>query len=149
MRVSSLRFMSASLLSIALIIPAAGSFAAERNAAPGARSALDVPAPIIDPTVEGFPAPGPGVWTEGHWEHAWHGSQYGWWWVVADGWYLYPNEIHPYPPYTDTVWHVCANSRDFYPYLTLCNGDPQQMRVTPMPSATVPSAAGATQPKVQ
>ena len=33
-----------------------------------------------------------------------HGGRGGWWWVVGDAWYYYPQPVYPYPdPYTPPV----------------------------------------------
>src|SRR5438105_36452 len=71
-------------------------------------------------TPHGFPAaPGhfhavdPGRWPGGHWHHGFHGGRPGWWWVVGDGWYYYPNATYPYPQY----WYYCPSAGAYYPYV--------------------------------
>src|SRR6202021_464167 len=38
-------------------------------------------------------------WRGGLWRHEWHDGRLGWWWIVGDGWYFYPEPLYPYPTY--------------------------------------------------
>jgi len=58
----------------------------------------------------------PGLWRGGHWHHGFHAGRLGWWWVVGNGWYYYPNATYPYPQY----WYYCASAGAYYPYVSAC-----------------------------
>jgi hypothetical protein len=78
------------------------------------------------------------IWRGGLWRHDWHDGRLGWWWVVGDGWYFYPEPIYPYPTYVapvivaqpapplptglppTTFWYFCDSPRGYYPYVTSC-----------------------------
>ena len=70
----------------------------------------------------GAPAPGhfhaiaPDRWRSGQWHHELHAGRFGWWWVVDDGWYFYPNAAYPYPQY----WYYCGSAGAYYPYVSAC-----------------------------
>lgn len=36
-------------------------------------------------------------WRSGHWTRGHRGNHFGWWWVIGDSWYLYPEHSGPYP----------------------------------------------------
>jgi len=74
-------------------------------------------------------------WHRGHWHRGHHDGRFGWWWVVAGSWYLYPAPVYPYPdPYRppvvivdpepaqprDPVWYFCESSDSYYPYASVC-----------------------------
>src|SRR5205807_7887443 len=91
------------------------------------------------------------IWTRGRWINDWHGSRYGWWWVVGDFWYLYPEPIYPYPMYVPPTivaqqapplptglpsaqnWYFCDNPQGYYPYVASCNGTWRAVPTTPPP----------------
>ena len=58
----------------------------------------------------------PNIWRGGHWHHGIHAGRFGWWWVVGDGWYYYPEAIDPYPQY----WYFCPSVGAYYPYVSAC-----------------------------
>jgi hypothetical protein len=75
------------------------------------------------------------AWTGGHWNHGWHRGRFGWWWFVGGFYYLYPDEIYPYPDYvSDDVeasdlpapayapgyWYFCSANNTYYPYTPSC-----------------------------
>src|SRR5471032_265567 len=37
------------------------------------------------------------VWRTGRWFQGRHGGRAGWWWVLGDAWYYYPQPVYPYP----------------------------------------------------
>jgi len=37
------------------------------------------------------------VWRTGRWYQGRHGGRAGWWWVLGDAWYYYPQPVYPYP----------------------------------------------------
>ena len=39
------------------------------------------------------------IWSGGRWVNDWHDSRFGWWWVLGDSWYFYPEPVYPYPTY--------------------------------------------------
>ena len=77
-------------------------------------------------------------WQRGEWNHDWHLGRYGWWWVVGDEWYLYPERIYPYPTYVAPAigevaappasaglqpagnWYYCDDPKGYYPYVASC-----------------------------
>ena len=73
-------------------------------------------------------------WHGGHWEHRHHhhdhdfddDDDFGWFWVVGDDWFYYPEPVYPYPdPYTPPGeepgwWYWCAAAQEYYPYVTDC-----------------------------
>jgi hypothetical protein len=72
-----------------------------------------------------------GLWREGHWFRGRHGGRLGWWWIVGDGWYFYPQPIYPYPdpyrppvvagpPSPGPVYYYCPRPRGYYPYVPNC-----------------------------
>lgn len=87
-------------------------------------------------------------WREGHWVHGLHDGGWGWWWVLADGWYFYPQPIYPYPAYVPPVvvqpeprttvpqpstayWYYCGSSHAYYPYVKSCSSGWQRVPTTP------------------
>ncbi len=89
-----------------------------------------------------------GVWRGGHWAHARHGGQLGWWWVVGPSWYFYPAPVDPYPspwepaevigagPPPAPFWYYCDATRNYYPYVFVCPGGWRAVPATP--DANVP-----------
>jgi hypothetical protein len=87
-------------------------------------------------------------WRRGRWANERHGGRLGWWWVVGDLWYLYPEPIYPYPepylppdvvvPDTGTVqyWYYCADPPGYYPYVQECATDWQAVPAEPAPAAS-------------
>jgi len=98
----------------------------------------------------------------GRWEHGWHGGHFGWWYIDAGIWSLYPY-YYPYPYYAYPApypyvrapeaplvtgnlppppqnWYYCDAANGYYPYVTACPGG---WRAVP---ATPPPAAAATPP---
>jgi hypothetical protein len=77
-------------------------------------------------------------WRGGLWRHEWHDGRLGWWWIVGDGWYFYPEPIYPYPTYVAPAlvvqpapplptglppaqfWYFCDSPRGYYPYVASC-----------------------------
>jgi len=61
----------------------------------------------------------------------------GWWWVVGDLWYFYPEPIYPYPDYVGPdyyydyyqyysppyYWYYCEDPPGYYPDVQECNED--------------------------
>jgi hypothetical protein len=92
------------------------------------------------------------IWSGGRWMNDWHNSRYGWWWVVGDSWYFYPEPIYPYPSYVPPAvvaqqapptptglpptqdWYYCDNPQGYYPYVASCNG-PWRAAPTTQPPA--------------
>ena len=83
------------------------------------------------------------VWRGGHWHHGLHDGRLGWWWIISDLWYYYPQPVYPYPnPYTPPVvvvppgspettiqiWYYCDSERGYYPYVSSC---PEGWRAVP------------------
>lgn len=94
-------------------------------------------------------------WREGRWYHGRHGGAWGWWWIAADSWYLYPAPIYPYPdPYEPPVvvqpqsappanlpappqnWYYCRSTRAYYPYVSTC---PEGWQAVPAQPADAPA----------
>jgi hypothetical protein len=85
-------------------------------------------------------------WRGGHWQHGYHGSRYGWWWLAGGLWYFYPSPVYPYPdPYLPPLvevpvpmpapapampatpppaqyWYYCDSAGGYYPYVPTCQG---------------------------
>jgi hypothetical protein len=72
------------------------------------------------------------VWRSGHWHRGRHGGRVGWWWVLGDAWYYYPQPIYPYPdpylppvvapgPPPGQVFDYCPRPRGYYPYVAACS----------------------------
>jgi hypothetical protein len=70
-------------------------------------------------------------WRAGHWWHGNHGGRAGWWWVVGNGWYFYPQPVYPAPnPFTpplvvtagppEKFWYYCRHPAGYYPYVPEC-----------------------------
>jgi hypothetical protein len=72
------------------------------------------------------------VWRTGRWFQGRHGARVGWWWVLGDAWYYYPQPVYPYPdPYLPPVvapppgpprqlYYYCARPRGYFPYVQSC-----------------------------
>jgi hypothetical protein len=72
------------------------------------------------------------VWRTGHWYQGRHGNRAGWWWVLGNAWYYYPQPVYPYPdPYLPPVvapppgpprqvYYYCPRPRGYYPYVAAC-----------------------------
>jgi hypothetical protein len=104
-----------------------------------------------------------GLWKAGHWEHGFHDSRYGWWWLAGGEWYFYPAPVFPYPnPYEPSFavinpsaqpaptlppqpqnWYHCSSPTGYYPYVTSCPGGWQAVPATP----GKPPTAGALSPQ--
>ncbi len=79
-----------------------------------------------------FPQEDMDRWRGGHWFRGNHEGREGWWWIVGNTWYLYPQPVYPYPdPYVPPaappppqaaaqVWYYCASAQNYYPYVTSC-----------------------------
>jgi len=87
------------------------------------------------------------LWDGGHWTHDWHFGRYGWWWIAAGDWYLYPTPIYPYPTYVSPAilggmqnWY-CDNPQGYYPYVATCIGQWHAVA-----QASVPQAPAAYPP---
>jgi hypothetical protein len=78
------------------------------------------------------------AWRGGGWRHEWHDGHLGWWWVVGDGWYFYPEPIFPYPDYVGAnywydyyqdypppahYWYYCEYPPGYYPDVQSCGQD--------------------------
>lgn len=118
-----------------------------------------------DPGHHHGPGPGPGAgpgwrgdiqrfherdierWHGGRWQHGYHGSRLGWWWVVGGLWYYYPFRVDPYPdPYLPPAvsapqpapvappqyWYYCGNPIGYYPYVARCWGPWKRVPATPV-----------------
>src|SRR5271169_5257174 len=96
---------------------------------------------------------GGGAWNGGSWHQGWHGSRYGWWWVVPGfGWYAYDTPVYPYPDpdaYTQAMpaipyWYYCQNPVGYYPYVTQCSGPwrPVPAQPPPAPAYSLAAAGG-------
>jgi hypothetical protein len=75
-------------------------------------------------------------WREGHWFHGPHDGRDGWWWMIGDSWYFYPQPVYPYPdpyvpptiaiaptppgPMPAAYWYYCRNPQGYYPYVPEC-----------------------------
>jgi hypothetical protein len=110
-----------------------------------------------------FHDPDLGWWRGGRWVHGWHGSRFGWWWVVPGGWYFYPAPVYPYPdPYVPPgvvvqppppsvvqaqpqaqTWYYCDSAGGYYPYVPEC---PSGWRAVPATPPSPPSTAGPVTP---
>ena len=81
-------------------------------------------------------------WAGGQWRHAWHNGVYGWWWLLDDDWYFYPEPIYPYPAYigpvTPQYWYHCASPAGFYPDVPACPTGWQVMPASPPPDLAPP-----------
>lgn len=82
------------------------------------------------------------LWQSGQWRHGWHHGRWGWWWLVHNVWYYYPEPSYPYPsPYVPGMiaerqsqpgeppsqapvgyWYYCKNPKGYYPYIPKCPG---------------------------
>jgi len=73
------------------------------------------------------------VWRSGRWFQGRHGGRVGWWWVLGDAWYYYPQPVYPYPdPYLPPIvaapppgppgqfYYYCPRPRGYYPYVQAC-----------------------------
>ena len=73
------------------------------------------------------------VWRTGRWYHGRHDGRPGWWWVLGNAWYYYPQPVYPYPdPYQPPVavapppgpprqlYYYCPRPRGYYPYVATC-----------------------------
>jgi hypothetical protein len=73
------------------------------------------------------------VWRTGRWFEGRHGGRAGWWWVLGDAWYYYPQPVYPYPdPYLPPVvvapppgpprqiYYYCPRPRGYFPYVQAC-----------------------------
>jgi len=88
----------------------------------------------------GFPHMARNDWQHGSWRHERHGDRFGWWFVVDDDWFLYPEPIYPYPDYVQynalppnagAVWYRCDDPQGYYPYVARCYGPWQIVPATP------------------
>lgn len=87
-------------------------------------------------------------WRGGHWEHGWHGSHFGWWWIVGPTWFyydvpMYPYPVYPYPPVYSAppappsgpppaqYWYYCRDPAGYYPYVSQCPGGWQAVPAEP------------------
>jgi hypothetical protein len=101
---------------------------------------------------------------DGRWEHGWHGGHYGWWYINAGVWTVYP--YYPYYGYPygypyygypapygyappepaayngnlapqQQTWYWCDASRGYYPTVQTCPGGwrPVTPQAAPQPSA--------------
>ncbi len=73
-------------------------------------------------------------WKAGRWFHGHHNSRLGYWWIVDNIWYYYPEPVYPYPdPYTpptiggytypngpDVQYWYCPNPQGYYPNVPRC-----------------------------
>jgi hypothetical protein len=73
------------------------------------------------------------VWRTGRWYQGRHGGRLGWWWVLGNAWYYYPQPVYPYPdPYTPPVavppppgpprqvFYYCPRPHGYFPYIPAC-----------------------------
>jgi hypothetical protein len=81
-------------------------------------------------------------WKNGHWFNGRYEGRRGWWWVVDDAYYSYPDAVYPYPsPYTPegavlppsegnmpAFVYYCTNPAGYYPYVADCIVPWQKLR---------------------
>ncbi len=108
----------------------------------------------------GGPGVHPGWYGGGRWEHGWHGGNFGWWYINAGIWTMYPYYYpyypyapyyaYPYPapyPYTygpdpalnsngnlpapPPSWYYCDAARGYYPHVPVCPGGWRAVPATP------------------
>lgn len=130
----------------------------------------------------GFHAAGPGYhagygvgWHGGggRWDHGWHGGHFGWWYIDAGVWTLYPyypgyyypygypyyaypapygyvapqspavNSNLPAPPQS---WYYCDAARGYYPYVQNCPSGWRAVAAQPAPSSA-PAPAPVAPPQ--
>jgi hypothetical protein len=75
------------------------------------------------------------VWHGGRWFQGRHDGRPGWWWIVGNAWYYYPQPVYPYPdPYLPPValappppapapgptYYYCPRPAGYYPYVQSC-----------------------------
>jgi len=94
------------------------------------------------------------IWSGGRWAHEWHDSRFGWWWVLGDSWYFYPEPVYPYPTYVPPAivaqqapptpsglpptqdWYFCDNPQGYFPYVASCNSPWHAVPTQPLPPPT-------------
>jgi len=102
----------------------------------------------------------------GRWDHGWHGGHYGWWYIDAGVWTLYPyypGYYYGYPYYAPAPygyvppapvvnsnlppppqsWYYCDAAQAYYPYVQSC---PAGWRAVPAQPANSQTPATATAP---
>jgi len=90
------------------------------------------------------------MWSHGRWRHDWHHGHFGWWFVVDDSWFFYPEPVYPYPTYVGDYydgsyappgygyWYYCRDPEGYYPYVRECNGSWEPVPAMPPPGAQQP-----------
>ncbi len=101
------------------------------------------------------------MWEGGAWHHDWHLGRFGWWWIVDNDWYFYPEPIYPYPTYVPPVadeiappapaglpqanWYYCDNPTGYYPYVASCLGAWRAVPTAPPAQSPVATAPVSSQ----
>jgi mono/diheme cytochrome c family protein len=95
------------------------------------------------------------TWRSGRWLHEEHAGFLGWWWVLGDEWYFYPEPIYPYPTYISDYLipvpmplspqfrYYCDNPPGYYPDIQACYDGWQVVPIAPPPPLPAPSGAMA------
>lgn len=79
-----------------------------------------------------------GRWRGGHWYQGYHGSHFGWWWIVGGVYYWYPRPLYPYPdPFVPPVYIE-------QPPVVVAPAVPQQTPPPPPPPQAPAQAATGT-----
>jgi mono/diheme cytochrome c family protein len=95
------------------------------------------------------------TWRSGRWLHDEHAGFLGWWWVLGDEWYFYPEPIYPYPDYISDYLipvpvplspqfrYYCDNPPGYYPDVAACYDGWQVVPIAPPSALPPPSGAMA------
>ena len=95
------------------------------------------------------------VWRSGRWLHEEHAGYLGWWWIIGDEWYFYPEPIYPYPtfisdylipvpaPLSPQFRYYCDNPPGYYPDVQACYDGWQAIPIAPPPPLPPPAGAMA------
>jgi mono/diheme cytochrome c family protein len=90
------------------------------------------------------------LWRSGRWLHEEHAGYLGWWWVLGDEWYFYPEPIYLYPtfisdylipvpaPLSPQFWYYCDNPPGYYPDVQACYDAWQAIPIAPPPPLPPP-----------
>ncbi len=95
------------------------------------------------------------AWRSGRWLHEERAGYLGWWWVLGDEWYFYPEPIYPYPTYISDYLipvpmplspqfrYYCDNPPGYYPDVQACYDGWQAVPIAPPAPLPPPSGAMA------
>ncbi len=95
------------------------------------------------------------TWRSGRWLHQEHAGFLGWWWVLGNDWYFYPQPVYPYPtfisdyhipvpmPLPPQYRYYCDNPPGYYPDVQGCYDGWQAVPVSLSPSLPPPLGAMA------